>query len=106
MSRIRQRIRRWLALKEMGGLNPFYSPSLVWRESSEEAMSAMQDVILDDLAEQDTSIAGLFAKVEQARFQGEERIKSAVVDLEEAERRVNSHRRRIIEKMRVSDGQI
>lgn len=40
---------RWLALKEMGGFNPFYSPSLAWREAMDNAVVKMWEAMLESL---------------------------------------------------------
>lgn len=46
MLEILRQIRSWLALQEMWGLNPFYSPSLVSRIVAERAVAAMGEEVL------------------------------------------------------------
>lgn len=45
--RLWRQARRWIALKEMGGLNPFFSPSLAHRVFWEKQGALMREAMLE-----------------------------------------------------------
>lgn len=68
MSRLWRHARRWLALKEMGGFNPFFSPSFAHRVFWEKQGELMREAMLEQGKKMGEGIVGGMKPISHRHF--------------------------------------